>query len=116
MRSGSSSHHSSGGHGRHGEGRSGGVRVEISSRAQKEEENDDEHDEEDEGHQQEPQVEINTSQMSGPRTQTQIGRSPIELRNRAQPRKVPKYTPDAFAKGKNPAASTTNVEQGGGPR
>ncbi|CAM0883096.1 unnamed protein product [Alopecurus aequalis] len=57
--SGSGSHHSSRGHGRHGEGSSRDVHMESSSRAQ---------DEEDEGHQQEPQVEMDTSQMSGPAT------------------------------------------------
>ena len=117
MTSGSSSHHSSGGRGRHGEGSSRDVHMETSSRAQEEEENDDEQDEEDEGHQQEPQVEMNTSQMSGPTTmQTQFERSPFELRERDRPRKDKKFTPDAFTKGKNPAPSTQNVEQGGGPR
>ncbi|CAM0903696.1 unnamed protein product [Alopecurus aequalis] len=111
MRSGSSSHHSSRGRGRHGEGSSRDVHMETSSRAQEKEENDDEQDEEDEGHQQEPQVEMNTSQMSGPATQTLFDRSPFEFRERDRPRKAAKFTPDAFAKGKNPAPSTHNMEQ-----
>ena len=104
MTSGSSSHHSSGGRGRHGEGSSHDVHMESTSRAQ---------DEEDEGHQQEPQVEMNTSQMSGPTMQTQFVRSPFDLRERGRPRREKIYTPDALRKGKNPAASTKNVEQGG---
>ena len=103
MTSGSSSHHSSGGRGRHGEGSSHDVHMESSSRAQ---------DEEDEGHQQEPQVEMNTSQMSGPTMQTQFARSPFDLRERGRPRREKKYTPDPLHKGKNPATSTQNVEQG----
>ncbi|CAM0904178.1 unnamed protein product [Alopecurus aequalis] len=102
--SGSGSHHSSRGHGRHGEGSSRDVHMESSSRAQ---------DEEDEGHQQEPRVEMDTSQMSGPATRTEFGRSPFELRERDRPRTEEIFTPDAFAKGKNPAPSTQNVEQGG---
>ncbi|CAM0885012.1 unnamed protein product [Alopecurus aequalis] len=102
--SGSGSHHSSRGHGRHGEGSSRDVHMESSSRAQ---------DEEDEGHQQEPQVEMDTSQMFGPATRTEFGRSPFELRERDRPRREEIFTPDAFAKGKNPAPSTQNVEQGG---
>ena len=66
--------------------------MESASRAQ---------DEEDEGHQQEPQVEIDTSQMSSPATRTEFGRSPFELRERDRPRREEIFTPDAFAKGKN---------------
>ena len=73
-------------------------------------------DEEDEGHQQEPQVEMDTSQMSGLATRTEFGRSPFELRERDRPRREDIFTPDAFAKGKNPAPSTQNVEEGGGTR
>ena len=47
--------------------------MESSSRAQQDEENDDGQDEEnDEGHQQDPQDEINISQMSRPTIQTQF--------------------------------------------
>ena len=116
MRSGSSSHQSSRGRGRHGEGSSRDVHMETSSRAQEEETNDDEQDEQDEGHQQEPQVEIDTSQMSGPATRTEFGWSPFELRERDRPRREEIFTPDVFTKGKNPAPSTQNVEQGAGPR
>ena len=56
---------------------------------------------------------MNTSQMSGPTIQTQFEWSPFELRERGRPRKEDKFTPYAFAKGKNPAPSTRNVEQGG---
>ncbi|CAM0875923.1 unnamed protein product [Alopecurus aequalis] len=105
MRSGSSSHHSSRGRGRHGEG--SGVHMETSSRAQEEEQNDDgKEEEDDEGHEQDPQDEINISQMSRPTIQTQFEWSPFELRERGRPRREKKYTPDALRKGKDPSTST----------
>ncbi|CAM0907871.1 unnamed protein product [Alopecurus aequalis] len=57
LTSGSSSHHSSGGRGPHGERSSRDVQMESTSRAQDEDENDNEQEKEDEGQQQETHVE-----------------------------------------------------------